>query len=135
MLGQQNRLSEAVDRYVRLADALRSFPRMQTIASAGITAAGEAELGLIYADRAIEVETEEYPNVGAWLARGAALEALGRSTDAIDALVRAEVAAVELVERPVPERGQRAVRGELRVKQPQRGGVLEVWVEFEDELA
>ncbi len=99
-LGREERLSEAVNRYIRLADALRSYPRMQTIVAAGLILAGEPELGLLYADRAIALETAANSSADAWLARGAALELLGRTTAAIAAFEEVIVRGADSVSEP-----------------------------------
>ena len=49
----------------------------QTESARGLLAVGEDALGLEYADRALVMETPEFPNAEAWWLRGAALENLG----------------------------------------------------------
>ncbi|MBT3942083.1 MAG: hypothetical protein HOE75_12905 [Chloroflexi bacterium] len=93
-LGQTERFEDVVERYVRLASEVRSFPTFQAIAADGIVAASDgmrgagranvareyAELGLFYADRAIALD----PAIArGWWVRGVALERLGLIDDAI----------------------------------------------------
>ncbi len=77
-LGRTDLVNVARDRYVRIADARPSYPSIQTDAAQGLLAVGYNTLGLEFADRAIGMETQAFPNPRAWWFRGVALENLGQ---------------------------------------------------------
>jgi len=77
-LGRTDLVNAARDRYVSIADARPSYPSVQTEAAQGLLAVGNNALGLEYADRAIGMETQGFPNPSAWWFRGVALENLGQ---------------------------------------------------------
>jgi len=98
-LGQTERFESAVNRYTKLAAAMRSFPTIQALAVDGIVAAGDGmrragdlvlaqtyiELGLFYADRAIDLDGT---TVRGWRVKGVALERIGMFEDAVDAYLQ-----------------------------------------------
>ena len=77
-LGRTDLVNVARDRYVSIADARPSYPSIQTDAAQGLLAVGNNVLGLEFADRAIGMETQAFPNPRAWWFRGVALENLGQ---------------------------------------------------------
>lgn len=77
-LGRRDLVNVARDRYVSIADARPSYPSIQTDAAQGLLAVGYNTLGLEFADRAIGMETQGFPNPRAWWFRGVALENLGQ---------------------------------------------------------
>ena len=98
-LGQTERFESAVDRYAKLAAAMRSFPTIQALAADGIVAAGDGMrragdltlaqtyigLGLSYANRAIELDGT---TVRGWWVKGVALERIGMFEDAVEAYLQ-----------------------------------------------
>jgi tetratricopeptide (TPR) repeat protein len=76
-LGRTDLVDIARDRYVSIAEARPSYPSIQTDAAQGLLAVGDDALGLEYADRALAMETQSFPNPSAWWFRGIALENLG----------------------------------------------------------
>ena len=108
-LGRVERLQEAVDRYIRLADALRSYPKVQTLAAGSMILADEPELGLIYADRAIELETAGFQDAGAWFVRGSALTLLEQTEAAIAAYLEVIVRGPDPVYEPAAHYGLAAI--------------------------
>ncbi len=77
-LGREDLVNVARDRYISIADARPSYPSIQTDAAQGLLAVGNNILGLEFADRAIRMETQAFPNPRAWWFRGVALENLGQ---------------------------------------------------------
>ncbi len=77
-LGRADLVNVARDRYVSIADSRPSYPSIQADAAQGLLAVGDNVLGLQYADRAISMETQAFPNPKAWWFRGVALENLGQ---------------------------------------------------------
>jgi len=77
-LGRTDLVKVARDRYVNIAGARPSYPDIQTDAAQGLLAVGNNILGLEFADRAIGMETQAFPNPRAWWFRGVALENLGQ---------------------------------------------------------
>ena len=77
-LGRTDLVNVARDRYVSIANARPSYPSVQTEAAQGLLAVGNNALGLEFADRAIGMETQAFPNPSAWWFRGVALENLGQ---------------------------------------------------------
>jgi O-antigen ligase/tetratricopeptide (TPR) repeat protein len=98
-LGQTEMFVRAIERYQRLAEERRSFQTVQALVGDGIVAAGGGfmELGdeetalsytvlaLVYADRAIALETAAQPSPRAWWVRGIANERLGNLNEALSA--------------------------------------------------
>ncbi|MDP6823496.1 MAG: O-antigen ligase family protein [Dehalococcoidia bacterium] len=76
-LGRDDLVQAATARYEAFAAARPPFAFIQTEAAQGLLAVGDDLLGLIYADRALEMETPAFPNHAAWWFRGVALENLG----------------------------------------------------------
>jgi tetratricopeptide (TPR) repeat protein len=76
-LGRTDLVNVARERYVSIADARPSYPSIQADVAQGLLAVGNDVLGLEYADRAIGMETQAFPNPRAWWFRGVALENLG----------------------------------------------------------
>jgi len=77
-LGRTDLVKVARDRYVSIAEARPSYPSIQTDAAQGLLAVGNNILGLEFAERAIGMETQAFPNPRAWWFRGVALENLGQ---------------------------------------------------------
>ncbi len=71
-------------RYKRLADELPSYPGFQALAADGMVAAGKYEMGIEYADRALDLESPGRPNARAWWARGVGFERLGQIDTAFE---------------------------------------------------
>lgn len=98
-MGQTERFESAVNRYTKLAAAMRSFLTIQALVADGIVAAGDGmrragdlvlaqtyiELGLFYADRAIDLDGT---TVRGWRVKGVALERIGMFEDAVDAYLQ-----------------------------------------------
>ncbi|MDA1257829.1 MAG: O-antigen ligase family protein [Chloroflexi bacterium] len=83
--GDNFRLQDLIDRSVRLADAMPSYPEIQAFAAERVLIAGRLELGLALADRAIAMEAETSPQPFAWFMRGNALGDLGDLDGALEA--------------------------------------------------
>ncbi|HCV26698.1 MAG: O-antigen ligase family protein [Dehalococcoidia bacterium] len=76
-LGRDDLIDVARSRYIKIAAGRPSYPSIQADAAQGLLAIGDDTLGLVYADRAIDMETAGSPNPEAWWFRGVALENLG----------------------------------------------------------
>lgn len=75
---------DLVDRALRLADSMPAYPTIQAIASEQVLIAGQVELGLELANRAIDMEAQTSPQPLAWLQRGQALGELGDASTALE---------------------------------------------------
>jgi tetratricopeptide (TPR) repeat protein/O-antigen ligase len=76
-LGREDLLEDARNTYLNFADARPAIPGVQSSAAQGFLAIEDDILGLVYADRALEMETPEHPDVRSWWFRGVALQNLG----------------------------------------------------------
>jgi len=83
--GDNFRLRDLVDRSVRVADGMRAYPAIQGFAAKRVLVAGQLELGLELADRAIAMEDATSAQPFAWFMRGNALGDLGDITGALEA--------------------------------------------------
>ena len=81
-LGVNGLTPEMVARYVRIADLMQPYPEIQALAAEVITIAGEWELGIVMAERAIALGPNVGPLTQAWWARGEALYQLDHSEEA-----------------------------------------------------
>ena len=81
-LGLNELTPEMVARYIRIADLMQPYPEIQALVAEVITIAGEWELGIVVAERAITLGPNVGPLSQAWWARGEALYQLGRSEEA-----------------------------------------------------
>ena len=68
---------DLIARTIHVADSMPAYPAIQAVAAERVLIAGEIELGLLFANRAIEMEAETSPQPLAWLKRGQALAELG----------------------------------------------------------
>lgn len=75
-LGRDDLADAARDTYIDLADAQPSFPRVQSASAQGLLAIGDNNLGRMYAERALEFETPEFPDPRSWRFLGIALDNL-----------------------------------------------------------
>jgi len=81
-LGLNELTPEMVARYIRIADLMQPYPEIQALAAEVITIAGEWELGIVMAERAITLGPNGGVLAQAWWARGEALYRLDRSEEA-----------------------------------------------------
>lgn len=82
-LGDDSRLEEVIERTYRAAVSMPAYPAIQGLAAQRLLVAGQLDLGLELANRAISMEAETSPQPLAWLQRGLAL---GRQGDVEGAL-------------------------------------------------
>ena len=75
-LGRNDIFESARNTYLEIAAARPSYPSVQSAAALGFLAIGDNQLGLLYADRAISMETSARPDSQSWRYRGVALENL-----------------------------------------------------------
>ena len=83
--GDDFRREELVSRSVRVADAMRAYPSNQAFTAERVLIAGEVQLGLDLADRALVMEDATEPQPFAWFLRGDALRGLGDTDMALAA--------------------------------------------------
>ena len=82
--GDSTLRDDLVRRSIRIADSMPAYPAIQAVAAERALIAGEIELGLLFANRAISMETETSPQPLAWLKRGQALAELGETEGALE---------------------------------------------------
>lgn len=87
--GETQYAQEMADRYIKTAQLYPSYPSLVGTAATALTSVGLHELAIYYADLAISMEQTTQPWSKAWYAKGRALWELGRSEEAIEALITA----------------------------------------------
>ena len=81
-LGAEELKPEVVNRYLNLSTSMKSFAGIQANAAANIVEAGNYELGIVIAERAIAMESATQPLHSAWWALGESMFQLDRIDDA-----------------------------------------------------
>ena len=81
-LGSEELRPEVVDRYLNLSTSMKSFAGVQATAAANIVEAGDYELGITIAERAIAMESATQPLHSAWWALGESMFQLDRVEEA-----------------------------------------------------
>jgi len=84
-LGDGEMRSDLILRSLKLADSMPAYPTVQAFAAERVLIAGELEMGLELADRAIAMEGSTSPQPLAWYTRGNALGDLGYIESALEA--------------------------------------------------
>ena len=86
-LGDDARLQDLIERTYRIAVSMPAYPAIQALAAQRLLIAGQLELGLELANRAIHMEAETSPQPLAWLQRGLALGRQGDIEGALDSFL------------------------------------------------
>ena len=81
-LGNEDLRQEVITRYLNLSASMKSFAGVQAVAAANIVEAGNYDLGLVIAERAIAMESSTQPLHWAWWALGEAMFQLDRTDEA-----------------------------------------------------
>ena len=85
--GRDDRLFDLIERTYRVAVALPAYPAIQALAAQRLLVAGQYELGLELAEKAIAMEPETSPQPLAWLQRGLALGEQGNVEGALESFM------------------------------------------------
>jgi tetratricopeptide (TPR) repeat protein len=88
-LGDGELRSDLIARSIKLADSMAAYPLVQAFASERVLIAGQLDLGLELADRAIAMEEATSSQPLAWFMRGNALGDLGDTEAALEAFMTA----------------------------------------------
>jgi hypothetical protein len=75
--GDSSVRNDLIGRSLDTADVMPAYPEIQALAAERVLVAGQLELGLQLADRAIAMENESLPQPLAWFLRGNTLADLG----------------------------------------------------------
>ena len=86
-LGEEFQLEDLIERTYRVAAAMPAYPAIQALAAQRLLIAGQLDLGLELADRAIAMEAETSPQPLAWLQRGLSLGRQGDVESALESFV------------------------------------------------
>jgi O-antigen ligase len=81
-IGNAKLIPELAGRYRNVSALMPTFAPIQSMAAEQLVIAGEWDLGLAVADRAISLEAATLPDVRAWWARGEAAHQLGLTDEA-----------------------------------------------------
>jgi tetratricopeptide (TPR) repeat protein len=88
-LGQQERISETVARYLVVAQLMKAHPIIQSEVATAFAEIGDPQRALEYSTRAIAGEASTFILPNAWWARGSALMELDRTEEALEAFEQA----------------------------------------------